>query len=473
MNLESLDREKLLQILDNSYDEIFVVDGKGTVIFVNKACERLYGIKASDIIGKSSFELAAKGLWCPSITPYILKEKKRISLIQETIKGFKLLVTATPVLDENGNVSMIVMNSRDVTEILKLQKELDEIKTRLTTNMRRYQEETEHLRQTLLDTADFVIVSKEMKEVFEVAKQVAPLDSNILILGESGTGKSLLAKCIHKMSKRWRGPFITLNCPSIPAQLFESELFGYDPGAFTGANKSGKPGLIELADSGTLFLDEIAEIPLKLQAKLLEVVEERKFIKVGGKTAKTVDIRIIAATNRDLKALVKKGLFREDLYYRLDVIEITIPPLRERRDDIMPLITYYLQKYNKKYGRKCRFSPEALEILLAYDYPGNARELSHIIERLVITVPEEIIKPTHIPHLTIDMDKCKDNTKKENISMPHFMPLEEAIKEVEKELVVTAHKQFKSSYKVAEALAISQSKAHRLIRKYCNKTVTN
>jgi PAS domain S-box-containing protein len=355
-----LDKESLKKILDSSFDEIFVVDGNGVVVYVNNAVERHYGLKVSDFIGKSSYELAAKGFWSPSVTPQILREKKRVSLIQETLIGVKLMVTATPVLDEKGDVSLIIMNSRDVTELEKLRKDLDE----LSNLARKYKTEAEVFRKRELDVSDFIVCSSEMKNVFAIAKRVAAVDSNVLLLGESGTGKSFLAKYVHKMSKRSKGPFITLNCASIPEQLFESELFGYSPGAFTGANKAGKPGLIELADTGTLFLDEIAEIPVRLQAKLLEVIEERKFIKVGGKESKTIDIRILAATNRDLKTLVEKGMFREDLYYRLNVIEITIPPLRERTDDILPLVSFYVNKYNKKYGRRVRFSKESLDILV-------------------------------------------------------------------------------------------------------------
>lgn len=460
-----MDKESLQKILDASFDEVFVVDGKGVVVYVNKACERHYGMKASEFIGKSSYELAAKGFWFPSVTPQILREKKRVSLIQETIIGVKLLVTATPVLNEKGDVTMIVMNSRDVTEIVKLKKNLDEVSSLAT----KYRTEAEEFRKRELDTSNFIISSREMVDVFKVAKRVAGVDSNVLILGESGAGKSYLAKYVHKMSRRSKGPFITLNCPSIPEQLFESELFGYTPGAFTGANRAGKPGLIELADTGTLFLDEIAEIPLNLQAKLLEVIEERQFIKVGGKETKKIDIRILAATNRDLKTLVKKGLFREDLYFRLNVLEIKIPPLRERPDDILPLVSYYVDKYNKKYGTKHRFSKDALDIMVSYSWPGNVRELAHVIERLVVIVDDEVIKPYHISHLAHGDVHTKNSSR---TSQPKIMPLEDALKNMEKDIVVKAHNRLKSSYKVAEALEISQSKAYRLIRKYCGDAAT-
>jgi PAS domain S-box-containing protein len=459
-----LDKESLQKILDSSFDEIFVINGKGVVVYVNKACEKHYGLKASEFIGKSSYELAAKGFWSPSVTPQILRDKKRISLIQETLIGVKLLVTATPVLNEKGDVSLIVMNARDVTEIEKLRKSLND----MSDLAKKYKTEAEEFRKRELNLNDFIISSPEMKDIFNMAKRVAAVDSSVLILGDSGTGKSFLAKYLHKMSKRSKGPFITLNCASIPEQLFESELFGYNPGAFTGANRSGKLGLIELADSGTLFLDEIAEVPLRLQAKLLEFIEERKFIKVGGKETKTVDVRILTATNRDLKTLVDKGLFRDDLYYRLNVIEITIPPLRERPDDILPLISYYLDRYNKKYGCKHRFSKEALDILLSYSWPGNVRELSHVIERLAVIVPGDVISSSHVLHLS--QNECGKRIKY-NPDSSRLTPLDDALKNVEKELVVKAHNRLKSSYKVAEALEISQSKAYRLIRKHCSDAV--
>ncbi len=458
-----LDKKSLKKILDLSHDEIFVIDGNGVVIYVNKAVERNFHMPVEDFIGKSSYELAAKGFWSPSVTPRILREKKRIDVIQETKIGVKLLVTATPVLGEDGEVSMIIMNSRDVTEYEKIKKHLDEV----TVLARKYKSEAEELRKRGLRVGDFIACSEEMKNIFTIIKRVAAVDSNILLLGESGTGKSFLAKCIHKSSTRSEKPFIILNCASIPEQLFESELFGYSPGAFTGANRAGKLGLIELADTGTLFLDEIAEIPVKLQAKLLEVLEERRFIKVGGRESKTIDIRILAATNRDLKTLVEKGQFREDLYYRLNVIEITIPPLREREDDILPFVSFYINKFNKKYGRQISFSKEALGVMQAYPWPGNVRELSHIIERLAVIVQDDVIQPHHLTYLADSGVGKAISRNVGGVLGSKIKPLDDALKDVEKNIIISAHSRLKSSYKVAEALEISQSKAYRLIRKHC------
>lgn len=458
--MKNLNSEALRQALDMSFDEIFIVDKDGYILFVNKAVERHYGIKTTDFIGKTVFHFADRGIWEPPIFPIVMKEKKMVTVLQDTAVGKKLLVTANPVFNEAGEIVMIVENARDITELEQLKMHLSEAQNRAT----KYKCQLEELLKKELDLSGFIIHSKKMQEIVQMAQQVAATDSTVLILGETGVGKSLLAKLIHKLSRRSKGPFITLNCAALPEQLFESELFGYSPGAFTGASRTGKIGLIELAEGGTLFLDEIAEIPPRLQAKLLEVIEERQFINIGGKAPKKIDVRIVAATNRDLKKCVASGSFREDLYYRLNVIEITIPPLRERTDEIIPLAEHFLATYNRKYGTSRRLSEDTLDVLLSYSWPGNVRELAHVIERLVITVPEDVIKPQYLPHLTV-------RTKGEEIdegelSVTKLMPLDRALEKVERELVTAAFKRLKSSYKVAKALGISQSKAYRLMRKF-------
>ncbi len=454
---ELLDSRTLLQFLDISFDELFVANNEGMILYVNEACQRHYGVSASELIGKSCSQLAEQGLWYPPVSPLAIKEKKRVTVIQETSIGKKLLVTATPVFDDCGEVVMIVENARDITELELMRQNLDN----LADVAKKYKTEAEEFRKRELDIGEFIVQSHKMELVLETARRVAAVDSNLLILGESGSGKSLIAKYIHKISSRSGGPFISINCAAIPEQLFESELFGYSPGAFTGANKTGKLGLIELADGGTLFLDEIAEIPPRLQAKLLDVIEERQFIKVGGHRTKTMDIRILAATNRDLEKYVKNGSFREDLYYRLNVIEIVIPPLRERKDEIIPLANYYLNRYGHKYGGSHQFSRDALDILLAYSWPGNVRELAHVIERLVVTVSTPLLDASDMPHLMfskLDMGG--------ELPISKLTQLDQALEFVEKDLVTKAYSKLKSSYKVAKTLGISQSKAYRLLRKY-------
>lgn len=457
-----LDSETLQQILDMSFDEIFVVDKDGYILFVNEAAKKHYGMDAIDLVGKTVYHFGEQGLWEPTVFPIVMKEKKRITMLQTTSFGKTLLVTANPVFNQNKEIVMVVENARDITEMELLRKNLNEEQSKAT----KYKSQLEELRKRELDLSGFIIRSKKMEEVVKTSQRVAVTDSTVLILGETGVGKTLLAKLIHKLSPRAEGPFITLNCAAIPDQLFESELFGYSPGAFTGASKTGKTGLIELADGGTLFLDEIAEISPRLQAKLLQVIEERQFINIGGKTPKKIDIRILTATNRDLKTYVKNGSFREDLYYRLNVIEILIPPLRERPEDIIFLAEHFLNIHNKKYGANKRLSQDARDLMLAYSWPGNVRELAHVIERLVITVPENVIKSHNLPHLVNGVTGKGEEDDDELISITKLMPLDHALEKVEKHLVTTAYNRLKSSYKVAEVLDISQSKAYRLMRKF-------
>lgn len=455
--------ELLQSILDASIDEIFVVDKNGYILFVNKIAKEHYGIEATDLVGKTVFHFGKQGLWEPTIFPIVMKEKKKIAMLQNTALGKTLLVTANPIFDQNKEIIMVVENARDLTEIELLRKSLNKEQNKVL----QYKSQLEMLRKKELDISGFVVHSESMVDIVNLSRQVAATDATVLILGETGVGKTLLAKLIHNLSARVDEPFITLNCAAIPDQLFESELFGYSPGAFTGASTKGKTGLIELADGGTLFLDEIGDISPQLQAKLLQVIEERQFYKIGGKTPKNIDIRILTATNRDLKTYVKDGTFREDLYYRLNVVEITIPPLRERTEEIVRLADHFLDLHNKKYDTNKRLSDKVQDLLLAYPWPGNVRELSHVIERLIITNPGNLIKPQSLSRLTnLVMEDGSNSSDDEAISVNRLVPLDHALETVEKHLVTTAYVRLRSSYKVAEVLGVSQSKAYRLMRKY-------
>ncbi|MDA8228531.1 MAG: sigma 54-interacting transcriptional regulator [Desulfitobacterium hafniense] len=459
--------DDLKKILDNSFDEIFVVNSQGIVIYVNEASERHYGLKPSSVIGKSVYHLVKEGYYSPVILPVVFREKQRITLEQETNSGRKLVVTATPVLTVDGEIDFIVMNSRDITEIQELKRNLEETKNLV----KRYKNQVKKLKEKDPNTFEsYRFCSKRMKSCLELAERVASVDSTILILGESGTGKTFLAKNLHKNGKRKNGPFISLNCATIPEQLLESELFGYCRGAFTGADKCGKVGLVELAKGGTLFLDEIGEISLGIQAKLLELIQERRFIPVGAKEHKQIDIKIIAATNRNLTKLVKEKKFREDLYYRLNVIEIEIPPLREIQDDIIPLLGYFLNKYNLKHETFHQFDNKCLDILVDYAWPGNIREMEHLVERLVVTISETFILAEHLPRKILENQSNQSNVHKLS---KRILPWGNSLKETEKELVIQLYKELKSSYKVANALKISQSKVARIIRKYLDQPKAN
>lgn len=305
---------------------------------------------------------------------------------------------------------------------------------------------------------DIFLSDVKMQNILETINRISNFDSTVLITGESGTGKSMLAKFIHAKSKRSSRPFVTINCATIPENLIESELFGYTSGAFTGASQKGKKGLVEQADTGTLFLDEIGLLPLSLQAKFLQLIQEKTYTPIGAVKQKTVDVRIISATNLNLKKQINERKFREDLYYRLRVIEFYMPPLRERPDAIDSLVDYFLNLYNKKYQIKKSISPKAREMLHNSNWSGNIRELQYVIERLVVTSRDNQITSADVPRL--GETSPSDNQEEERVDFDC------AVKDFEKELLLKYFAKYRSSYKVAAALGLSQTKAFRLLRKY-------
>jgi len=316
-------------------------------------------------------------------------------------------------------------------------------------------EEERHLLTKCMAKDKIILNSESMKQVVKLAIKVARVDSSVLITGETGVGKEVLARVVHKHSCRVNGPFIKLNCGAIQAELVESELFGYEAGAFTGARREGKPGLIELADGGTLFLDEIGDLPLNLQVKFLRVLQEREIQRVGGIETKEVDFRLIAATNKPLEDLVKQKKFRKDLFYRLDVVPMTIPPLRERKEDILPLALFFLNKFSQRYGLSMRISPEVITVLLNNDWPGNVRELENTIERLLVTSDTDVV-PDYLMHKSSSSKDCSKSR----------LNLREILNQTEKHLILQAFEQCKTTREMAEVLGISQSAVVKKMRKY-------
>jgi len=456
--VNQFDADFYIAILEASHDEIYVTDGDGFAVYCNKTFESNYGLTREEIMGKHISFLLDNQYCDQSPLPMVIEQKKEVSIRQKTKMGKTLLITATPSFDENGNISLIVENCRDVTEMEAIKADLEHTKEQMI----RYKNEIDELRRNeLKETENLIVNNSKMKSIVDMVDRLSTIHSTILISGESGTGKSILAKYIHSKSMRKDGPFITINCAAIPPNLLESELFGYVAGAFTGADKKGKVGLVELASGGTLFLDEIGEVPLPLQAKFLELIQDKRFIPVGSTKSKSIDVRIISATNADLMTLVKAKNFREDLYYRLKVVDLQIPPLRERKEDLKAMATLFLNKYNREYKLNREISKDCLEILQSYRWPGNVRELQHVIEQLVVTVPGKVIEPHDLPmHLFRDALVPLDPTQSELPS------LDIALEEIEKTLILKAFEHFGSSYKAAKALHISQSKASRLYRKY-------
>lgn len=445
-------------IIGSSYDGFWICDHEGKVIRINKASERINGVKAEEVIGKNMRQLVAEGLFDKSVTFEVLKKRTSVTMIQQIKGGKRILVTGNPIFNEQGGITFVVTNERDITELDKLRGQLQETQALA----KGYISKLSEIEMKGVDLSNIIFRSEKTDKIVEMALRVAQVDSTVLLLGESGVGKGMIAKLIHKHSERSKGPFIRVDCAGIPDTLVESELFGYERGAFTGAKTEGKPGFFELANKGTLFLDEIGEISLTSQSKLLRFLEDHEIIRVGGTEPKEIDVRIVAATNKKIEEMVASKNFREDLYYRLNVVPIYIPSLRDRRDDILALIYYFLEKFNKDYKKNKSLSPGTVETLYKYNFPGNIRELANLIERLVVVSENNQIQITDLPNAVTSFD-----TK--TISYPLIsedIPLKDALKKYEISIIERTLKKYGSQRKAAKALQVDQGTISRKIKKH-------
>lgn len=374
-----LTQKNLRQIFDKLPHAIFVTDKEGNILLSNSTTALTLDMSLDRLLKSNVKDLVQKGFYTKSFAMEAAEKKCVRSGVLTTKLDFIQYSSSTPILDENGEVILVVTYGKpyNAQETYVSSEEKEQVSRR--------KREIEYLRSYVLDTESIVAESKKMKQVLLRAHNVAQVDSTVLLTGESGTGKEILAKYIHRHSKRAEEAFIAVNCANLPENLVESELFGYEKGAFTGANTEGKVGLFEAAHNGTLFLDEIAELPFALQAKLLRVLETCEVRRLGSNVDRKMDFRLIAATNKNLKKMVEEGLFRSDLYYRLNVIPIMIPPLRERPEDIVVLALRFLESFNKKYGLDVEFDSDTFEELQGYKWPGNVRELKSAVERKVIS----------------------------------------------------------------------------------------
>jgi PAS domain S-box-containing protein len=449
---------ELEAIFNFSYDGIFVTDGNAVGLRLNESYIRVTGIQnAREMIGMTMGEAVAQGFVSESVSLKVLEKKGPISTSPKLKSGKKVIMTGNPVFDEQGKIIRVITNVRDITELISLNAQLEEMRKQSV----RYLSEVMHWRSQCMNFPNYIIASEAMKKIVETAIKVAYTDAPVLIMGDSGSGKEVIARIIHENSGYKAGPFFKINFGAIPDTLLESELFGYEKGAFTSASKQGKMGLFELANEGTLFLDEIGEIPMQLQTKLLGVLQDLKFTRVGGVEQKNLRARIIAASNRDLEEMVNAHTFRKDLYYRINVVSLKIPSLAQRKDAIFPLANFFLNKFSKKYNTHKTFSSEVMAAFSNYEWPGNIREMEHVIERLVVLSPDEQITLEWLPEEL----KSQHFPMQKQFFLDKEIKLADIIVEVENRIFSEFCRKGYSTYKMAQILGISQSTVVRKLQR--------
>ncbi len=449
--------EELHAIINSSFDGLWICDGDGKVVNVNSASEKINNIRAQDVIGQSMDSLIQSGIIDRSVSLEVLKKRTGVTMIQNLKNGRQILVTGNPVRDEQGRIYLVVVNERDITNLNRLRNELDESRALALSYRSELSLKTEQ--EKLLSGT--VFRSDVMARVFDRALKVSQVDSTVLIQGESGVGKGFMAGFIHNASPRREGPFIRVDCGSIPESLIESELFGYEKGSFTGALPSGKSGQFELAEGGTLFLDEIGDLPPNVQVKLLRFLEENEIVRIGSRWPKTINTRVIAATNQDLEKMVVEGGFRKDLFFRLNVVPINIPSLKERIDDIPVFVYHFLSRLNDKYKMSKFLSRQAMDCLCNYSFPGNIRELSNLIEQLVVLTQGNRIHMDDLPG--------RLHTKERPFTQASQIKewnLNQAVQRIEKSLIAQALKKCGSQRKAAKLLGVNQSTLARKASRY-------
>ncbi len=449
--------KELDAIIDSSFDGLYITDGDGLTLRLNKAFERINGISANKFLGRLVVDIEAEGIVSESVSALVLNKRKAVTIIQE-VNGKTTLVTGNPVFDEAGNIFRVVCNVRDITELNKLKQKLEEVQGL----SQHYESQLRNLRMQYTGSNKMIVNSAKMKSLLDTVMRLAQFDSTILVTGESGTGKELIAETIHRNSQRSNGPFIKVNCGAIPENLLESELFGYDYGAFTGAKKEGKAGYFQLANGGTIFLDEIGDMPYNLQVKLLRVLQNREIVRVGGVKSLPIDVRIVTGTNRNLWELVEKKMLREDLYYRLNVVPVQIPPLRERKEDIPALVLHFMQMYNRKHKLHKTISPEMVEIFMGYSWPGNVRELENLIERLLVITPQDVLSRDDLPpHMGEGILEGFPE-----VFVSGIIPLQYAVESLEKQILEKAYAKCHTTRQIAKELEVAASTVVRKAAKY-------
>ncbi|AFM40818.1 PAS domain S-box [Desulfosporosinus acidiphilus SJ4] len=445
--------EELRTTIASSYDGIIICDRQSEILRCNPAVGRILEVSWEDLVGKAFKELVDNGVFRKNIIHLVKKQGGLVSILERSAAEHSLVITGNPVFDDEGEIVKVVINIRDMSELVYLREALEESKQL----SEKYQAEIAQMKNHEETSSNVRACSVIMKNVLDLAARVSKVDTPVVLVGEPGAGKEEIAKMIHFQSKRKQGPFYKLNCGSLPYQLLETEMFGQ--GIALGSGIKGKIGLLELANHGSLYLEDIEKIPLNLQGRLLRVLQDKVLQTSDGNEA-VADLRIVAGTHRPLIELVEKGLFREDLYFSLNVVPINVPPLRERKEDLIPLITYYLERNKKRHDLEKAIAPEGIQQLLNYSWPGNVREMANVLERLVVTAQGKTISGKEVKTVLYEKEK---NLRAVTVS--DVVPLKEAIDDLEQQLVTLAMELHGTTVKAAEALGVNQSTVVRKLQK--------
>ena len=455
---ERLIEKYLKAIIECSFDGIYITDGEANTWMINEAYERITGLDSEKLLGENMWTLMERGIISSSGSLLAIAEKRIVTLYQTFSTGKRAMITSTPIFDDEGEIVLVETNVRDLTEICALREQAERDKNEL--------EQRRQLEFIKEKKVDMVVCDENTIKTLLLADSVAKMDTTVVLCGESGVGKEVFAKYIRDNSRRKDAPYVKVNCGAIPENLIESELFGYEKGSFTGANKSGKIGLFEMADHGTIFLDEIGELPLNMQVKLLRVLQEQEIERIGGTKPVRIDVRVIAATNRNLEKMIEEKKFREDLYYRLMVFPIHIPALRERKKDIESLAEYFLKELNNRYKGNKHLAENCMMILENYQWPGNVRELKNIVERAFIISQSDEITTESIPITDANVHMNKYRKAKASLAIDTDIPMEEAVKQLEMIYMDKAFEKYGNVRDAAESLGMSASTFVRKRQKY-------
>ena len=445
------------QLCDTFRDAICVTDKEGIVALVNKRHAELTGIPREKMIGSRIQDMVQNGIFDVVLNPRIVETGQKVSSVQNLYNGRTLLLDGHPVKDATGKVAYVVTVIRDITALTELREEI--------TAQRELLETFQNLSSEGASGNQYprVVQSPVMQRLYAEASAIAETDATVLLLGETGVGKDVVARHIHRNSLRADAPFIKVDCGSIPENLIETELFGYVPGSFSGASKHGKAGLVEAASSGTLFLDEIGELPMTMQSRLLRVLQDWEVLRVGATVPKKVDVRVVAATNKELEREVAKGTFRSDLYYRLKVAVLNIPPLRSRRVDILPLAQSFLTFYGKKYRKAVNLSEEAKQVLQNHTWPGNVRELENLVQGLVVTCKHGLVGVRDLAGIR-PLPACESSEGQYALPSIEGRSLKSIMKEVETAVIEKGMQRYGSISELSRQFQMDRSTIFRKVK---------